>query len=116
MTYDAVNAANDQAQLKNMVDRAKEVIAVKKFDDTTKRLIKKRVKEVSKIKAYDIEKFKYNSEADTYTCPDGYVVSFDSRFSKDGHFLKNINVVIMIAVQIGWNVLKLRRGEVSIDQ
>ena len=115
VTYDVVNDANDQAQLKNMVDRAKEelqeVIDVKKSDgekisfvldtgyynqhqiaessdDTTEILIKKRVKEVSEIKAYDIEKFKYNSETDTYTCPDGCVVSFHSKFKKDGHSLK----------------------------
>lgn len=57
-------------------------------DDTTEILIKKRVKEADKIKAYDIEKFKYNYETDTYTCPDGYVVSFDSRFKKDCHSLR----------------------------
>lgn len=115
VTYDVVNDANDQAQLKNMVNRAKaeltEVIEEKCLDgkkisfvldtgyyiqqkileysdDTTEILIKKRLKEAGKIKAYDIEKFKYNSDTDTYTCPDGYVVLFHSKFKKGGHALR----------------------------
>ncbi len=115
MTYDVVNDANDQAQLKNMVDRAKDELReeneiknsdgekisfvldtgyynqhqiIECSDESTEILIKKRVKEASKIKAYDIEKFMYNSETDTYTCPDGYVVSFHSKFKKGGHALR----------------------------
>lgn len=115
VTYDVVNDANDQAQLKNMVNRAKgelaEVIEEKNLDgekisfvldtgyynqqqiiecsdESTEILIKKRVKEVGKIKAYDLEKYKYNSGTDTYICPDGYIVSFDSKFKKDEHSLR----------------------------
>ena len=110
VTYDVVNDANDQAQLKNMVDRAKQVLQegkgkekttfvldtgyynqhqiVESSNENTEILIKKRIKEADKIKPYDIEKFKYNSETDTYICPDGYVVSFHSKFKKDGHSLK----------------------------
>lgn len=108
IAYDVVNDGNDQAQLKNMVDRAKEVMnecedneeartfildtgyynrqqIVEVTDDKTEILIKKRAKASDKIGDYDKVKFDYNSETNSFICPDGYEVIYKHREKSHDH-------------------------------
>lgn len=108
IAYDVVNDANDQAQLKNMVDRAKTILKeceqneeehtfildtgyynrqqiVEVTDDKTEILIKKRVKAIDKIGDYDKEKFVYNSETNSFVCPDGYEVVYKHKEKSHEH-------------------------------
>lgn len=108
IAYDVVNDANDQSQLKNMVDRAKKVLKeaedekgertfildtgyynrqqiVEASDDKTEILIKKREKVADKMGKYDKEKFIYNSETNSFICPDGYEVIYKHKDKSHDH-------------------------------
>jgi len=114
IAFDVVSDANDQAQLKNMVDRSKEILditegnadlseekrtfvldtgyynrhhIIESTDERTEILIKKRDKDAKKISPYDIEKFTYNPDNNTFTCPDGYDLVFKYKSKRKGHLV-----------------------------
>lgn len=92
--YDVINEVNDQGQLSNMVNKARQtfpdqpitVLADTGYynleqildvvDERTEILIKPQKGKQAKVKSgFDKSNFSYNQSSDTYICPAGYVLS-----------------------------------------
>ncbi|MBZ4687578.1 MAG: hypothetical protein PWQ96_1554 [Clostridia bacterium] len=101
--FEVVNDVNDQSQLSNMVNKAKQVFGeeeitavadtgyfnmseiINTVDDSTEILIKKQKGKQEKIQnGFDKANFQYDKTNDVYICPMGYVLKFKWNGKQNG--------------------------------